>query len=676
MRSWILHLLVLLMLQVNARAQFEQGSYSLDKLIEEITENSDEVSGFDEWIEELYQLHENPIDLNKSTIEQLCNIPFLDPLIAGNIIRYRSEVGEFFTLKEISSVEGVSPDLAMKLALFLFVAEENHLALPKSGHWIRQQLLVKGWQTLPLAEGYRQKGEKPPVYLGDPRKYYARYSITRNSAFEAGITADKDPGEPFFTGANRLGFDFYSAHLTLHPIPEIPRLIIGDFTIRTGQGLIFQPGFSLGKAANPLHAGNPGLRLRPYTSTDENFFFRGLATQFQHKGFDGMFFLSHKKSDGNRKIDEDGSTTISGLQTSGYHRTISEMEDKNKVGHTVAGAVFSRMVGRTYWSTTMMYERFRYPIVTGSQLYQKYHFQGKENINFGIDYRYVRGKYQLFGEGAVCKSGGLSFLQGLVMNLHDQLSVSMLYRNYGYRYHATWGNGFGESGQVNNEAGFYTGLRLLPISGFTLSAYADWFSSAWVNYSTAGPSKGTDLMIQGEIRFSRKMNGYIRYKNKVKGQKVSNGKLYEDNHKGRSNLRIHLNYQPNGKWIFRTRTEHSCIISDECDKGFMILQDVGWTPHRPDLTLFARFAYFRTGSFESRVYAYENDLLYNFSTLSFFGEGFRTYLNLRYRFNDHLDAWLKLAKTTYNEQDNISSGPNLIEGNSKTEMKVQLRYRL
>ena len=676
MRQHFILLLVLILLSVVVRAQMELESYSLDKLIEELSENSEEATGIEEWIEELHQLHENPIDLNKSTIEQLGSIPFLDPVIAGNIIRHRTEVGEFFTLSELSSVEGVSPNLAMKLALFLIVTEEIHQPIQKSGHWINQQLLIKGWQTLPLAEGYLPKGDKPPAYLGDPRKYYTRYSISRNNSFEAGITADKDPGEPFFSGANRSGFDFYSAHLTLHLIPEIPQLIIGDYSLRTGQGLILQPGFSLGKTANPLHAGNPGLRLRPYTSTDENFFFRGLATQFRHRGVDGVLFLSHKKSDGNRDLHKDGSTTISSLQTSGYHRTISEMEDKNQVGHSVAGAIFSLLFGRTRWSTTLMYERLQYPIVNGSQLYQKYHLQGKENINFGIDYRYVQGKYQLFGEGAICKSGGLSFVQGLQMNLHDQLSMSMLYRNYGYRYHATWGNGFGEAGQVNNESGFYTGLRLLPMSGLSLSAYADWFSSTWMNYSTAGPSKGTDLMVQGEIRLSRKMDGYIRYKNKVKSQKESNGIVYEDNGKVRSSLRIHLNYLPNENWIFRTRTEQSFVQMGEREKGFMILQDVGWTPKQPDLSLFVRFAFFKTGSFESRVYAYENDMLYNFSTLSFFGKGFRTYLNLRFRFSDHLDAWIKLANTTYNEQDNISSGYNKIEGNSKTEMKMQLRYRL
>lgn len=108
----------------------------------------------------------------------------------------------------------------------------------------------------------------------------------------------------------------------------------------------------------------------------------------------------------------------------------------------------------------------------------------------------------------------------------------------------------------------------------------------------------------------------------------------------------------------------------------MVLQDVGWTCTDPEFSIVLRAACFNTDSYESRIYAYENDLLYNFSTISFFGKGYRTYLNLKYRFSSHLDMWLKIAYTAYFEQDNIGSGYNMIEGDSKSEMKIQFRYRL
>lgn len=657
-------------------AQSVHSPYSLDALVEELIEYSDEGFTDIEWIESLQSLHENPIDLNQATIEQLGSIPFLDPIVAGNILKYRLDAGEFLSVFELSSVEGVSPDMAKKLALFVFVMGENSIPISKSRNRTQQQLLIKGWQTFPLSSGYLPKAGKAPAYLGDPRKYYARYSVSRNNSFEAGITADKDPGEPFFSGANQEGFDFYSAHLSLQLKPGQPYVILGDYSVKSGQGLILQPGFSLGKTANVLHSGNPGMRLRPYTSTNENYFFRGVATRIRIQSVDAVLFTSYKKSDGNRIFHEDGSISISGLQTSGYHRTKSEMDDKNRVGHTVHGAVFSKLLGRTRWGVTLLYERFQYPIANSSQLYQKFQFQGRSNANFGIDYRHIRGKYQLFGEGAVCKDGGVAIVQGLIANLHDQVTLSMLYRNYGYRYHSTWGNGFGETNHVNNESGFYAGFRLLPFAGISLSAYSDWFSSDWMSSSTVGPSRGKDLMIQCDIRISRKLDGYIRFKNKAKSKKSEMGTAFFDEENQRTGTRFHLNITPLTNWIFRTRAELCLIQNGNTEKGLMVFQDIGWNASKPELSLFARIAYFTTDSYDSRIYAYENDLLYNFSTLSFFGEGFRSYLNLRYRFSNHLDIWLKLARTAYFNQDNIGSGYNLIEGNSKSEMKIQLRYQL
>lgn len=671
----VFYLLVVIVI-FTFRSYAQAFSYSLESFIEELTENSEEGISDMALIEDLQVLYEAPIDLNRATLEQLCEIPFLDPMVAGNILQYRLEAGKFLTVYELSSVEGVSPALASKLSLFVFVSEGGHSTTAISNKQIRQQLLIKGWQTFPLSAGYLPTDNKPAAYLGDPRKYYARYEISNNKTFKAGLTADKDPGEPFFSGSNRFGFDFYSGHLTLHLKPDISYVIVGDYSLKAGQGLILQPGFSLGKTANILNSGNPGMRLRPYTSTDENFFFRGIATQINFQRFDAVFFASHKKSDANRIFHDDGSISISGLQTSGYHRTRSEMEDKNKVGHSVIGTVLSMLNGRTRWGTTFLYERFQFPIINNSQLFNRFQFQGNENANFGVDYRHVRGKYQLFGEGAISLNGSISFIQGFLAHLHDQMSLSMLYRSYGFRYHATWGNGFGETNQVNNESGYYAGFRLLPVSGVSLSGYVDWFASKWMSFSTVGPSRGRDMLIQADIQLAGKMDGYVRYKRRIKGKKINPGNALHDEDNKRSGLRLHLNYRPASNWVLRTRVENSFIQMDKTEKGFMVLQDVGWTSSDPEFSIVFRAACFKTDSYESRIYAYENDLLYNFSTISFFGKGYRTYLNLKYRFSSHLDMWLKIAYTAYFEQDNIGSGYNMIEGDSKSEMKIQFRYRL
>ena len=51
-----------------------------------------------------------------------------------------------------------------------------------------------------------------------------------------GVVGDKDAGEQFFSGAQNLGFDFYSIHLFARNVGRIKALALGDFTVNMGQG--------------------------------------------------------------------------------------------------------------------------------------------------------------------------------------------------------------------------------------------------------------------------------------------------------------------------------------------------------------------------------------------------------------------------------------------------------
>ena len=90
----------------------------------------------------------------------------------------------------------------------------------------------------------------------------------------------------------------------------------------------------------------------------------------------------------------------------------------------------------------------------------------------------------------------------------------------------------------------------------------------------------------------------------------------------------------------------------------------------------ARLAWFNTASYNSRIYAYENDLLYAFSIPSFFEEGFRTYINLKYKISKHVEFWMKIAGTAFKDVESVGSGYNEIPGNKKNEVKFQLRLKI
>lgn len=674
----ILTTIVVFGLFYGSLSQVPDAQYpTLESLIEVLAEETEEEADISHWLEELQFLAENPVDINLASEGELRRIPFLNEITVTSILAHREKSGAFKSVFEVASVIGVGRDLAEKLSFFIFAGDEAADLKDswKSSGRAQHLLLVKGWQNFPKQAGYLSQNDKPPAYLGAPQKIYTKYLFRKGIHLQAGVTGDRDPGEQFFRGYNPQGFDFYSAHVSFKYNDAVPQVIIGDFSARAGQGLVIWQGFSMGKTAGVMQVSKTMSMIRPYTSTDENFFLRGIATTLQLDDLRAHLFFSHKKSDANLVEGTDGKIIFTSMQTSGYHRTVSETEDKNSVGHSVAGALLSLTAGKVRFGANFLYERFQYPYIRGTQLYQKFLFRGRENCNASLDYKLITGPYQLYGEAAVSKSGGLAFIQGWEGRMHDQLILAAVFRHYEKDYHSTWASAFGESNRAINETGIYAGLKTFPASGVTLSGYADWFWSPWINYATSGPSRGFEYMVQGDFRYSRKLDGYLRLKNKSRSSKAKGDQLYFDNAVSRTSLRWHISYEISDRVYLRSRLENVWYSYPDTEKGILLFQDFGWTPSRPELTLNARFSWFRTAGYNARIYTYENDLLYNFSTFAFFGEGIRIYLNMRCRFSNSLDGWLKIARTIYSDRDVISSGHSQIEGNSRAEVKIQFRYR-
>ncbi len=87
-----------------------------------------------------------------------------------------------------------------------------------------------------------------------------------------------------------------------------------------------------------------------------------------------------------------------------------------------------------------------------------------------------------------------------------------------------------------------------------------------------------------------------------------------------------------------------------------------------------RLQYFETDDYNSRIYAYENDVLFSYSIPAFFDKGYRYYININYDFKKKLSFWLRWTQTIYHDQTSIGSGLDEIPGNHKSEIKLQAAW--
>ena len=145
----------------------------------------------------------------------------------------------------------------------------------------------------------------------------------------------------------------------------------------------------------------------------------------------------------------------------------------------------------------------------------------------------------------------------------------------------------------------------------------------------------------------------------------------------RKNLRFNVSYSPNQHISLKNRVEliRYQIGNTYNHKGFLIYQDVSYQFTNKPLRISARYALFDTDTYEERLYAYESDVLYAFSIPAYYYKGSRFYLMLKYDVSRNIDLWLRYATTYYNNKNIIGSGLDEIQGNSKSEIKVQIMIK-
>jgi hypothetical protein len=325
-----------------------------------------------------------------------------------------------------------------------------------------------------------------------------------------------------------------------------------------------------------------------------------------------------------------------------------------------------------------MIQKLAIPIKQKAQIRHKYLHGGKDFRNLSLDYTYLVRNIHFFGEIAVGKKGSLSSVHGILAGLNKKVDLALHLRLLSKRYNSFHSANFGETGQANNESGMYIGCELRPQKRWKISGYVDLWYHPWVRTNSDRPSRGHEEFVRLEYTVKRKFEIYIQYKNELKEKngldlKRKTNVLIQNNLK---RLRLHLKYKLSRNIELRSRLEVSLYnnIENAASRGFMIYQDVLFKPLEFPLSFTMRFALFDTDSYDSRIYAYENDLIGQFSIPPYAYRGLRQYFNFKYRGIQNVICEIRFAQSLYTNRTNLSSGLTEIDGNTKSEIKIQVKY--
>jgi hypothetical protein len=665
------------------------------QLIEELIEliAPDEEAGTDPSLlyDDLMYYILNPVNINKAGAGELRNLYFINELQVANLIEFREAHGEFLTLYELQYIDGFSQDDIRKILPFITIGDQTRAyglspadAIRYGSHqyFLRFQRIIqeqKGFSPISESDLAASPNSR---YLGSPLKVYTRYQFAYKNQVQAGFVGEKDAGEEFFTGRNPRGFDYNSVHFQVNDVGRFRTIALGDFQSSFGQGLVLWSGLSFGKSANAPAIKKNARGIQKYSSTDENLFFRGAGMTYRlSEKAEASLFVSGKKIDAGISLSDQENKVleVSSLQNSGLHATPSQVAGRKALGETILGGNLTYnhrnfKIGTTF--VTLEYDAVLNP---PERIYNQFEFRGTKNSNLGVDYHFSLGSVRFFGEGAMSSSGGSAFLGGAMTNLGPVVSLSGLYRNYSRHYHAYFSNGFRENTRTANEKGFYLGMLFHPVKQWKLSAYFDFFSFPWMRYGAYAPTSGSEYFFQVDYNHSRNLHMYVSYRNKEKpgnapADESPVRELYDSD---ASRLRYHVNYYVSPTMEFRNRIEFSRYNSEHQspERGFMLYQDILYRPQKVPLSFAFRYAIFETESYNARMYAYENDVLYAFSTPAYYDSGFRTYLLAQYSPGKFMDIWVRYAITKLPGRETMGSGLTEISGDARSELKAQVRFR-
>jgi len=500
-------------------------------------------------------------------------------------------------------------------------------------------------------------------YQGNKIKFYNRAIFELDKTYQLSLLTEKDAGEKTLN-------DFTSFSLSAKKLGDFSSIVLGDFIIQFGHGLALWSPYASSKSADIAFVTRQrDKNIIPYKSTDENNFFRGVAVQYDLPPLSFSLFASNNyfdaSIDSNRNI-------ISSMPIDGYHRTETEyIKKKSAREQFLGGRVDYRFASSLHVSGLYYASNYSLPLETSSAA------KGKTFSHSSIAYSYSQSSFLISGEFSY---NGISIAQ--LHSLQKAFSRNFTYvfslRSYPRNYYSLHGRAFAEKPyDLQNEIGIYNGILLNTQLG-TISFYYDQFMFPSATSSTPLSSKGNEVLFSLNSKIGRDIETTFRYKNEKKDVVLSGEETKEFSERYRQQFRFEAILAITSKLQLKNRIEYNSYAlkkNSYHEKGWLFFQDAKYKIER-NISLYGRIIFFKTDSFNSAIYEFENDLQGIMSNLAMYGEGFRWYVLAKVKLMNRLNLSIKYSETTKPKEKTLSSGTAEIFSNVDNNFHLQLELEL
>jgi hypothetical protein len=589
------------------------------------TDNQTDNTTIEEMAQNIENLSHNPIDLNNAKLTDIEKLSMLSDFQISSLWHYLEKHRPILSIYELRAIMGFdSKDIE---------TIKNYISckpiLKSKSEKVRNRMLVVEQYGESMLDDSVILNQK---YQGKPTKSLVKIQSDIGDHFHISTIAEKDQGEHF----GKQGFDYYSGNICIEKKYFIKKMILGDFTMHFGQGLVAWNVFTF---SNITDIRKRGKGLMPYNSVDENQFLRGVGVTLGNQHWDFSFIASSHFVDGT--IDS-ATNTITSLLKTGYHRTISEIANKHSVLQNSFGGDITYRFSKGRLGFTHVTHLFNKAIKPADKAYNLYSFSGKQMSVSGVNYFLNLKHADLFGEAAINERFRRALLCGGEFALTGFLQFSMLFRDYHPGFYTFMNSGFSANAKTTNERGLYWALRAIIDTSSSITATVDLYQHPWIQYGLYDVSSGsvTSVMYQRSIVNNGKVLLQYKYYSKPTNDTSTSSQLKGVNQFQENRLKAAIYSQLGIEWRFVSQAV--CAFSDlKSSPSIYLSQDIDYYVNNR-LNLSLRYSVF-DASYDSRISVYESDVRVG-SNATFYGEGDKFYLKGNYRLGKKLLFSAKYAR--------------------------------
>lgn len=711
----IVGILLFLALLASSRAAGQDGgdTVAADSLID-IDEELD-LAIFDEqsvspelaaWLEELRR---HPIDLASGTPEELALLPGIT----------RADAARIMTLVDSLRPEGIAAivasgalddEVADALRMYTSVGKRDE------DHGWTVEIRSRVTFDLQRSRGFRERLHRidmegdtvdlGPHYLGPPGGVTTRV-LAANGRYRAGLLVDRDPGEPALY-RDTLRFT-YRQNESVGDTPERYHvrsgtglflsgfasaafdragILLGDYTLSFGSGLLFGRPFSGRKGGSPARDPLAGpTRVRPHTSRSESGYFRGVVVRGDlplspRHTLGATLFASRRFHDGAIRVDdrEESPGVSLSIDEAGELATRGDLRRDDRIEEVLGGGHVEvrgerGSVGFTLYGT----KRTGRPVPGIDS--SAGHPDLPTDFPGSLDWSALVGPLEWSGEIA---RGAEGWGVTTAVRTGDRaISGILAMRHLSRAFISPHAVTIAESPvRPDGETGLYGGIRLRLVERVSIEGYVDLYRQIEDDPTWPFPSLGAEVMarLRWRVRTGWEVESMARHEVEESGLRslADEGRnemrgVPEES----TTLRIGLRWRSDDERLrFRTRLEgRRAATGDSGATGLLLMADLRWRPEER-IRIGARWTTFDADPGVIH-YGLEQELPGNMALAALSGRGSRYTLLIARSFSEQFDLGIRFGETRYADRRVIRPGTmREIEGRRTGSLSLQADYRL